>query len=180
MQIKHAVHKSNVKRLISDLISKVKAWIYDRLGVNLNLNPNDMVALAERMVAQATQAKANTNDAENANSPLYSRQSMQDTIDKLSQNLKQLSVKSVKDKTGYKWADWLGVGLQFLGRRQLTEIYAKLLPQLNKYNELAAQMDADKNDAGAKADSIVREWSNLNDDESFITEIHIFSFFVFF
>jgi hypothetical protein len=27
-------------------------------------------------------------------------------------------------------------------------------------------MDADKNDAGAEADSIVREWANLNDEEA--------------
>jgi coproporphyrinogen III oxidase-like Fe-S oxidoreductase len=73
--------------------------------------------------------------------------------------------KSIKDKTGYKWTDWLGIGLSALGRRQLTEIYSKILPQLNKYNELAAQMDADKNDAGAEADSIVREWANLNDED---------------
>ena len=105
---------------------------------------------------QIKSATGNIGAFDNDNNDIrYSRQSMQDTIDKLSQNLKQFSVKSIKDKTGYKWADWLGVGLQFLGRRQLTEIYAKLLPQLSKYNELAAQMDADKNDAGAKADSIV-------------------------
>ena len=54
-----------------------------------------------------------------------------------------MSIKSVRDKAGDKKIDWLGVGLQALGRRQLTEIYSKLLPQLNKYNELAAQMDAE-------------------------------------
>lgn len=107
-----------------------------------------------------------------SNQPLYSRQSMQDTIDKLSQNLKSLTFKSVTDKAGDKKIDWLGIGLSALGRRQLTEIYAKLLPQLNKYNELAAQMDADKNDAGAEADSIVREWSKLKDDEALAGVMH--------
>jgi hypothetical protein len=115
---------------------------------------------------------AGSNDGTENNQPLYSRQSMQDTIDKLSQNLKSLTIKSIKDKSGDKKIDWLGIGLSALGRRQLTEIYAKLLPQLNKYNELAAQMDADKNDAAAKADSIVREWSNLNDEEALANVMH--------
>lgn len=374
-QVKHAVHKGNVTRLIADLISKVKAWIYDRLGVNLNLNPDDMVALAERMVDKAatnvavnrhghtqyslnensqdftqvgeqikklfhqavngdltgkpvsigrlsqqgrdylqqisglslkpqidfvlnpsdlvhihkdhygtnekdkgnniplndddiakmasviyqpdhvvflgydertksnkfsflkssengtynlvevygdkrgnltaktffktkrgvtqrvmdleksllptsetyfgTTPKGNvptlfngvnsvagSNDGTENNQPLYSRQSMQDTIDRLGQNIRDLSVQSVRDKAGFKWTDWLGVGLQFLGRRQLTEIYAKLLPQLDKYDALAAQMDADKNDAGAEADNIVREWGNLRDEEALANLMH--------
>ncbi len=165
-QVKNAIHKGNVKRLITDLISKVKAWVYDRLGISLNLNPDDIVALAERMISKAT----NINDS--GTQSLYSRQSMQDTIDRLSQNLKAMSVQSIKDKTGYKWTDWLGIALSGLGRRQLTEIYSKILPQLTKYNELAAQMDADKNDAGAEADTIVREWSKLKQDKELAELMH--------
>ncbi|WP_151980297.1 PLxRFG domain-containing protein [Acinetobacter guerrae] len=164
--VKNAIHKGKVKGLINDLISKIKAWIFDRLGLNINLNPDDMVALAERMIDKASVSK----DVNNQN--LYSRQSMQDTIDRLSQNLKEMSIKSIKDKTGYKWTDWLGVALSTLGRRQLTEIYSKILPQLNKYNELAAQMDADKNDAGAEADTIVREWSKLKQDKELAELMH--------
>ncbi|MCH2003979.1 PLxRFG domain-containing protein [Acinetobacter ursingii] len=378
-QVKNAIHKGNVKRLISDLISKVKAWIFDRLGVNINLNPDDMVALAERMIDRAAKdsyseipnnsaqyslnekshapfqkaiddviagsapagyirmgktpdvlkmlglpdtkvsikgsviekimsehlgiakgintnihnltpdtvrqlpkqlnnpvavfksAQSSTNangylvltelsetdlrtgkdkpiiaalnvslakdgieiinissvygrslnqlqtalnndilywhktkgqqllntlklqlpqdftsDADLSNTniktnedlvkyqeqKLYSRQSMQDTIDRLSQNLKAMSVQSIKDKTGYKWTDWLGIALSGLGRRQLTEIYSKILPQLTRYNELAAQMDADKNDAGAEADTIVREWSKLKQDKELAELMH--------
>ncbi|WP_228129358.1 PLxRFG domain-containing protein [Acinetobacter modestus] len=165
-QIKNAVHKGNVKRLISDLKSKIKAWVYDRLGVNLNLDTNDIVALAERMIDKGTTKAAQSNQ------PLYSRQPINSAINRLSQNIKQMSVKSIKDKTGYKWTDWLGIGLSSLGRRQLTEIYSKILPQLNKYNELAAQMDADKNDAGAEADSIVREWANLKDENQLAELMH--------
>lgn len=109
---------------------------------------------------------------EQQHQPLYSRKSFDDVINNLSESIKNLSAKSVKDKAGYKWTDWLGVGLQALGRRQLTEIYSKLLPQLNKYNDLAAQMDADKNDAGAKSDSIAREWSNLRDEDQLAEVMH--------
>jgi hypothetical protein len=43
---------------------------------------------------------------------------------------------------------------------------------LSKYNELAAQMDADKNDIAAKADTIVREWSKLKDEEALANLMH--------
>ena len=33
-------------------------------------------------------------------------------------------------------------------------------------------MDADKSNAGAKADSIVREWSKLKDDEALADVMH--------
>lgn len=38
------------QKLISRVLSAVKAWAVDRLGLNLKLNSNDMVALAERMI----------------------------------------------------------------------------------------------------------------------------------
>ncbi|MEX5287331.1 PLxRFG domain-containing protein [Acinetobacter towneri] len=164
-QVKNAIHKGNVKRLIDKLISQVKAWLYDRLGVNLNLSPNDMVALAERMIGKA----ANSNQGSQR---LHSRQYFEKNINDLSERIKQLSVQSVKDKTGYKFTDWLGIGLSGLGRRQLTEIYSRILPQLTIYNELAAQMDADKNDAGAEADTIVREWAKLKDENDLAELMH--------
>lgn len=164
-RVKNAIHKGNVKRLIDELISQVKAWLYNRLGVNLNLSPNDMVALADRMIGKA----ANDNQGSQR---LYSRQYFEKNIDDLSERIKQLSVQSIKDKTGYKFTDWLGIGLSGLGRRQLTEIYSRILPQLTIYNELAAQMDADKNDAGAEADTIVREWAKLKDENDLAELMH--------
>lgn len=38
------------QKLINRVLSAVKAWAVDRLGLNLKLNPSDMVALAERMI----------------------------------------------------------------------------------------------------------------------------------
>lgn len=166
MQQRNVVQRNALQKLINNLVTYVKATLFDNFGINLNLNPNDIVALAERMIEKSSY------NAENATSPLYSRQFFDNTINNLSESIKHLSAKSIKEKTGYKFTDWLGVGLSALGRRQLTEIYSKILPQLNKYNELAAQMDADKNDAGAEADSIVREWANLNDEDQLAELMH--------
>lgn len=166
MQQRNVVQRNALQKLINNLVTYVKATLFDNFGINLNLNPNDIVALAERMIEKSSY------NAENATSPLYSRQFFDNTINNLSESIKHLSAKSIKDKTGYKFTDWLGIGLSALGRRQLTEIYNKILPQLNKYNELAAQMDADKNDAGAEADSIVREWANLNDEDQLAELMH--------
>lgn len=121
---------------------------------------------------QVKMAEGNTGTFNSESSDIRFSRSAKDIIDNLSKNLGNISISSVKDKTGYKFTDWLGIGLSALGRRQLTEIYSKILPQLNKYNELAAQMDADKNDAGAEADSIVREWANLNDEDQLAELMH--------
>ncbi|AYO54379.1 PLxRFG domain-containing protein [Acinetobacter wuhouensis] len=121
---------------------------------------------------QVKMAEGNTGTFNSESADIRFSRSAKESIDNLSKNLKNISVKSIKDKTAYKFTDWLGIGLSTLGRRQLTEIYSKLLPQLNKYNELAAQMDADKNDAGAEADEIVREWANLKDENQLADLMH--------
>ncbi|UUM25970.1 PLxRFG domain-containing protein [Acinetobacter colistiniresistens] len=132
-------------------------------------NQEYIVALEPNQVKMAEGNKGTFNSE---SSDIRFSRSAKDIIDNLSKSLGNISISSVKDKTDDKKIDWLGIGLSALGRRQLTEIYAKLLPQLNKYNELAAQMDADKNDAGAEADNIVREWANLNDEEALADVMH--------
>lgn len=117
-------------------------------------------------------AEGNTGTFNSESADIRFSKSAKEIIDRLSKKMGDLSVKSVKEKTGYKFTDWLSLGLSTLGRRQLTEIYSKILPQLNKYNDLAAQMDADKNDAGAEADSIVRDWANLKDENQLADLMH--------
>lgn len=132
-------------------------------------NQEYIVALESNQVKMA-EGNAGTFNSESAD--IRFSRSSSSAIDRLSQNIRDLSVKSIKDKTGYRFKDWLGIGLSALGRRQLTEIYSKILPQLNEYNELAAQMDADKNDAGAEADGIVREWAKLKDESQLADLMH--------
>ncbi len=70
MQQRNVVQRNALQKLINNLVTYVKATLFDNFGVNLNLNPNDIVALAERMIEKSSY------NAENATSPLYSRQSI--------------------------------------------------------------------------------------------------------
>jgi Large polyvalent protein associated domain 39/Large polyvalent protein associated domain 23/ADP-Ribosyltransferase in polyvalent proteins len=69
-------------------------------------------------------------------------------------------------------AHWRGVSLQVLGRRQLLELYENDLPQLRAYGDLVQQMDAYRNDAGAKADEIARAWAKVKDDRALANLMH--------
>lgn len=139
-------------------------------GVVHHFDDHEYIVALESNQVKMAEGNAGTFNSESAD--IRFSRSAKDIIDNLSKNLSNISISSVKDKTDYKKTDWLGIGLSALGRRQLAEIYSKILPQLNKYNELAAQMDADKNDAGAEADSIVREWANLNDEDQLAELMH--------
>jgi Large polyvalent protein associated domain 39/phage-Barnase-EndoU-ColicinE5/D-RelE like nuclease1 len=94
--------------------------------------------------------------------PLFSR-SPQQLSAQVGALVKGLTVTNIKNKD----VDWRGIGLQMLGRRQLTELYGKLFPQANKpnrmaaYNTLAMKMDAEKNEAGAAADKLTTRWGRL-------------------
>ena len=54
VQTTNAIHKGTVSRMIQSLTANVKAFAFDKLGVNLNLNERDMLALANRMIVEAT------------------------------------------------------------------------------------------------------------------------------
>lgn len=43
-------NKQGVMRFAKRIMSAFKAWVFDKFGVNLRLTPDDMVALAERMI----------------------------------------------------------------------------------------------------------------------------------
>ena len=62
--------------------------------------------------------------------------------------------------------------MQFLGRRQLVDVYGDLIPQMRDYDRLAAQMEADKNESGAEADELVRRWAKLPDEGKLADLMH--------
>lgn len=74
--------------------------------------------------------------------------------------------------------DFRNVGLQFLGRRQLVDLYADQFKAGNKestlqrYSDLMQQMDADKNEAGAEADGIADRWGKLADADKLADLMH--------
>lgn len=75
-------------------------------------------------------------------------------------------------------ADFRNVGLQFLGRRQLVDLYANLFKSgtkestLKRYSDLMQQMDADKNESGAEADGIADRWGKLKDADQLADLMH--------
>lgn len=91
--------------------------------------------------------------------------------ERLGSAIKNITVTDVKRRAGNKVTDWMGAGLQLLGRRQIVDIYGKMLP-LEQYNRLAAQMEADKNEAGAGADEIATAWGKLKDEQQLAELMH--------
>lgn len=92
--------------------------------------------------------------------------------ERVGQALQALTVTNLKQQAGFKAADYRGIGLQFLGRRQLVDVYGGMLPELRRYSDLMARMDADKNEAGAGADQLAKDWSKLADERQLAELMH--------
>ena len=89
----------------------------------------------------------------------------------IGQGLKAMTATNIKKAGKHKLTDWLALGLQFLGRRQLVDVYGNILP-MAEYDRLAAQMEADKNDVGASADDLARRWGKLTDEGKLAELMH--------
>jgi len=85
--------------------------------------------------------------------------------------IKAVSATNLKQRADWKATDYLGLGLQTLGRRQIVDIYGDALP-LAQYNKLAAQMEADKNEVGANADKLATAWGKLKDERQLAELMH--------
>ena len=94
-----------------------------------------------------------------------------DTAQAVGDTLKSITVANVKQRAGFKLTDYLGIGLQALGRRQIVDIYGDLVP-LAEYNRLVQQMEADKNEGGAEADQLVTQWAKLDDEGKLADLMH--------
>lgn len=86
--------------------------------------------------------------------------------------LQHLSVTNLRQQAGFKAADYRGLALQFLGRRQLVDVYGDMLPEMGRYSDLMARMDADKNEAGAGADQLAQDWAKLPDERALAELMH--------
>lgn len=103
--------------------------------------------------------------------PMFSRASMASALDSAGQAIKSVTVTNIKERAGFKMTDYLGVGLQALGRRQIVDIYGDMLP-MAEYNRLVQQMEADKNEGGAEADQLVTRWAKLSDEGKLANLMH--------
>jgi hypothetical protein len=86
--------------------------------------------------------------------------------------LQAMTATNVKKLAGHKATDLRPLGLGFLGRRQLVDVYGDMLPELRTYSDLMARMDADKNEAGAGADQLAQNWAKLADERALAELMH--------
>ncbi len=91
---------------------------------------------------------------------------------RLADMLKATTVTDVKRKAGNKLADYRGLGLSFLGGRQINDLYGDLIPQLPEYTRMVQQMSADANEVGANADEIASTWGKLPDERELAELMH--------
>ena len=101
----------------------------------------------------------------------FSRATVEGVAARMGDAIKSVTATNIKERAGWKLTDWLGMGLQALGRRQLVDIYGDVLP-LDQYNKLAAQMEADKNEVGAGADQLATAWGKLKDERQLAELMH--------
>ena len=81
-------------------------------------------------------------------------------------------VKSAKQGVSGKTQDHLDKFLQFLGRRQLVDLFAKKLDGLKAYSDRVAQMDADSNKNAFRADKLAVKWGKLKDEQALAELMH--------
>lgn len=109
------------------------------------------------------------------NPAMFSRASMAglkaSALDSAGQAIKSVTATNLKERAGFKLTDYLGIGLQALGRRQIVDIYGDMLP-MAEYNRLVQQMEADKNEGGAEADQLVTRWAKLSDEGKLANLMH--------
>lgn len=94
------------------------------------------------------------------------------TAGRVGEALKSVTVTNLKQHAGFKATDYRGLGLQVLGRRQLVDVYGDMLPEMRRYSDLIARMDADKNEAGSGADQLAQDWAKLPDERVLAELMH--------
>lgn len=65
-----------------------------------------------------------------------------------------------------RWDASKGIQLQFLGRRQIEDMYGGDLDGLKEYGRLSELFGADANKAVTEADKVVREWGRLKKEDA--------------
>lgn len=135
---------------------------------------NDMDYLVAFNPEQVKSAVGNTGLFSSQDTDIrFSRQAnAQQIIQNLVGNMNKQGAAKLKTEAGYKATHALQYVLGALGRRQLTELYQKLLPQLKPYNDMVAMMDADQNEVAAMSDELARRWADLKDEKELANVMH--------
>lgn len=135
---------------------------------------NDMDYLVAFNPEQVKSAVGNTGLFSSQDTDIrFSRQAnAQQIIQNLVGNMNKQGRNKLKTEAGYKATHALQYVLGALGRRQLTDLYQKLLPQLKPYNDMVAMMDADQNEVAALSDELARRWADLKDEKELANVMH--------
>lgn len=156
-------------------IGEIRAWLRKHVPMlrGMALSDNDIVTqyiLPARRFVQSGPGGG----PRGGGVPAFSRSAADLTAkakEGVNATIKAMTATSIKQAAGYKATDLMGIALGALGRRQLVEVYGDDLP-LEEYNRLAAQMEADKNETGAEADTIANEWGKLPDEAALADLMH--------
>lgn len=153
--------------------AKIAQFLRTELGILIpvtNAELQGMLVRANRFVQGSEQAGQEQGDpvasfSRGGNNDIaFSRGSMESTL--------KATVQTSIRKAGNTLADYRGLALGSLGRRQLVDLYTPDLPQLPEYSDLVQRMDADKNEAGAEADALARRWALLKDERQLAELMH--------
>ena len=152
------------------------ASVADKMGMKRLANSirNMTYNQAERFVLSAIEHAGDARDSRNASNDVSRFRSRGDTPmgQRVGDALKSMTVTNIKQQAGFKATDLRPLSLQMLGRRQLVDVYGDMLPEMRTYNDLMARMDADKNEAGAGADQLAKDWEKLKDENALADLMH--------
>lgn len=149
--------RPGVRNMIARIVSAVKAWAVDRLGMNINLNANDVLALAERMVNTVAE-----NSTQVANDSI--------TFSRMDNDLAPVNQEEYNSKLGQWWSEakqrpsdmltnsMRGWGLNIIPLRPMLTEMAKDIPAAKTYLRIKDQMDAMRNEWHAKTDAVAQTW----------------------
>lgn len=152
------------------------ASVADKMGMKRLANTvrNMTYNQAERFVLSAIEHSGDASAARNAANDVSRFRSRGDTPmgQRVGDALKSVTVTNIKQQAGFKATDFRPLSLQMLGRRQLVDVYSDMLPEMRTYSDLMARMDADKNEAGAGADQLAKDWEKLKDENALSDLMH--------
>lgn len=152
------------------------ASVADKMGMKRLANTvrNMTYNQAERFVLSAIEHSGDAAAARNSAGDVPRFRSRGDTPmgQRVGDALKSVTVTNIKQQAGFKATDFRPLSLQMLGRRQLVDVYSDMLPEMRTYSDLMARMDADKNEAGAGADQLAKDWEKLKDENALADLMH--------
>lgn len=152
------------------LAERAKAAGHDGIIVlNGNGGFDEIIAFRPEQIKSAI---GNSGDFDPDNGDILAALGTPDRAAKLASAIKGVTVTDLIAKAGNKLADYRNLGLQLLGGRQLTDLYARDLPPLESYTRMVQQMTADANEVGATADQTATAWGKLPDDRELAELMH--------